>query len=154
MVQREHRNTFLTRLRIKTDKMKKAISILATAAMLTACSTHRNSTVNPMLLGTWEQPNITLDLKSNGHYKYIYKQNDYTNKQSGRYYADKGSLVLYGFYPDAYTPDSKNVRWSIRKLTPDPLTVYVHKDIVVLDNDTLNTAGNEIETYTRKKSIN
>ncbi len=150
MVQREHRNTFLTRLRIKTDKMKKAISILATAAMLTACTAHRNSTVNPMLIGTWEQPNITLDLKSNGHYKYLYKESDYTNKQSGKYYADKDSIVLYGFYSDAYTPESKNMRWSIRRLTSDSLVVYVHKPTVVLDGDTLNTIGDTVETLTRK----
>ncbi len=131
--------------------MKKAIFILATVAMLTACTTHRNSTVNPMLIGTWEQPNITLDLKSNGHYNYLYKESDYTNKQSGKYYADKDSVVLYGFYPDGYTPESKNVRWSIRKLTPDTLTVYVHKNNVVLDNDTLNTAGNEIEVYKKQR---
>ncbi len=69
----------------------------------------------------------------------------------GRYYADKDSVVLYGFYPDAYTPESQNEGWSIRKLTPDTLTVYVHKPIVVLDNDTLNTAGNEIEIFSRHK---
>ena len=129
--------------------MKKAISILAAVAMLTACSTHRNSTVNPMLIGTWEQPNITLDLKSNGHYQYLYKESDYTNKQSGRYYADKDSVVLYGFYPDAYTPESKNEYLTIRKLTPNSLVVYVHKNTVIFDGDTLNTSGNEIEIYTR-----
>ncbi len=130
--------------------MKKAISIFATAAMLTACSTHRNSTVNPMLIGTWEQLNITLDLKSNGHYKYLYKESDYTNKQSGKYYADKDSIVLYGFYSDAYTPESKNMRWSIRRLTSDSLVVYVHKPTVVLDGDTLNTIGDTVETLIRK----
>ncbi len=130
--------------------MKKAISIFATAAMLTACSTHRNSTVNPLLIGTWEQPNITLDLKSNGHYKYLYKESDYINRQSGRYYADKDSVVLYGFYPDAYTPESKNVSWSIRRLTSDSLVVYVHKPTVVLDGDTLNTIGDTVETLIRK----
>ncbi len=112
--------------------------------------------LNSLLIGTWEQPNVTLDLKANGQYHYLYKEDGYSNKQSGKYdyFADNDSVVLYGFYPDAYTPESKNVRWSIRKLTPDTLTVYVHKNIIVLDNDTLNTAGNEIETYTRNKSIN
>lgn len=130
--------------------MKIAIFIIATVAILTGCSTNRNSTVNPMLIGTWKQPNVTLDLKSNGRYKYLYKESDYTYKQSGRYYADKDSVVLYGSYPDAYTPESKNERWSIRKLTPDTLIVYVHKNIVVIGGDTLNTAGDEVEIFTRK----
>jgi len=104
-----------------------------------------------MLIGTWEQPNITLVLKSNGRYHYQYKDSDYTNKQSGKFYADKDSVVLYGFYPDAYTPESKNERWSIRKLTADSLVVYVHKNIVALDGDTLNTSGDETETYLRTR---
>lgn len=135
----------------------KGIYLLALVAMLSACTTHRNATVdNSLLVGTWQQPNVTLDLNSNGRYHYHYKENDYSNKQSGkyRYFADKDSIVLYGFYPQAYTTESKNVRWSIRRLTVDSLVVYVHKPIVVLDGDTLNTAGNEIETYRRKESIN
>lgn len=132
--------------------MKKAIYILSGLAMLlTACSTHRNTTVsNSLLIGTWEQPNVTLDLKVNGHYNYLYKEDGYSNKQSGRYFIDKDSVVFYGFYPQAYTPESKNERWTIRKLTSDSLTVYVHKNVVVLNGDTLNTAGNEIEIFTRK----
>ena len=136
--------------------MKKAIYILSGLAMLlSACSTHRNMSVNNFLLiGTWEQPNVTLDLKANGHYHYLYKEDGYSNKQSGKYsyFADKDSVVLYGFYPQAYTPESKNERWTIRKLTSDSLTVYVHKSTVVLNGDTLNTAGNEIEIFTRKKT--
>ena len=56
--------------------MKKAIYILSGLAMLlSACSTHRNMSVNNFLLiGTWEQPNVTLDLKANGHYHYLYKE--------------------------------------------------------------------------------
>lgn len=134
--------------------MKKAIYILSGLAMLlSACSTHRNMSVNNFLLiGTWEQPNVTLDLKANGHYHYLYKEDGYSNKQSGKYsyFADKDSVVLYGFYPQAYTPESKNERWTIRKLTNVSLTVYVHKSTVVLNGDTLNTAGNEIEIFTRK----
>lgn len=132
--------------------MKKAIYILSALAMLMAsCSTHRNMTVNSsLLIGTWEQPNVTLDLKANGHYDYLYKEDGYSNKQSGRYFADKDSVVLYGFYPQAYTPESKNERWTIRKLTSDSLTVYVHKATVVLNGNTLNTAGNETEIFTRK----
>lgn len=138
--------------------MNKAICILSGLAMLlTACSTHRNMTVNnSLLIGTWEQPNVTLDLKANGRYNYLYKEDGYNNKQSGKYkyFADEDSVVLYGFYPQAYTAESKNERWIIRKLTSDSLTVYVHKSTVVLNGDTLNTAGNEIETYRRKKSAN
>lgn len=138
--------------------MKKTICILSGwAILLTACSTHRNMTVNnSLLIGTWEQPNVTLDIKANGRYTYLYKEDGYSNQQSGRYryFADEDSVVLYGFYPQAYTAESKNERWSIRKLTPDSLTVYVHKSTVVLNGDTLNTAGNEIETYRRKKSAN
>lgn len=132
-----------------------AVALSVLTVLLSACSTHRNMTVNnSLLIGTWEQPNVTLDLKANGHYNYLYKENSYSNKQSGIYFADKDSVVLYGFYPQAYTPESKNERWTIRKLTPDSLTVYVHKSTVVLNGDTLNTAGNEIETYRRKKSAN
>lgn len=132
--------------------MKKAIYILSALAILTAsCSTHRNVSVNnPLLIGTWVQPNVTLDLKANGRYTYFYKEDGYSNKQSGRYFADKDSVVLYGFYPQAYTPESKNERWTIRKLTSDSLTVYVHKATVVLNGNTLNTAGNETEIFTRK----
>lgn len=132
--------------------MKKAIYILSGLAMLMAsCSTHRNMTVNnSILIGTWEQPNVTLDLKTNGHYNYHYKEDGYSNKQSGRYFADKDSVVLYGFYPQAYTPESQNERWTICKLSSDSLTVYVHKSTVVLNGDTLNTTGNEIEIFTRK----
>ena len=134
--------------------MKKAIYILSGLAMLlSACSTHRNMSVNNFLLiGTWEQPNVTLDLKANGHYHYLYKEDGYSNKQSGKYsyFADKDSVVLYGFYPQAYTPESKNERWTIRKLTNVSLTVYVHKSTVVQNGDTLNTAGNEIEIFIKK----
>ncbi len=134
--------------------MKKAIYILSALAILMAsCSTHRNITVNnSSLIGTWEQPNVTLDLKANGHYDYLYKEDCYSNKQSGIYFADKDSVVLYSFYPQAYTPESKNERWTISKLTSDSLIVYVHKSTVVLNGDTLNTAGNETEIFTRKKS--
>lgn len=126
-----------------------ALSVLT--VLLSACSTLRNTTVsNSLLIGTWEQPNVTLDLKANGHYDYLYKEGCYSNKQSGIYFADKDSVVLYSFYPQAYTPESKNERWTIRKLTTDSLTVYVHKSTVALNGDTLNTAGNEIEIFTRK----
>lgn len=133
--------------------IKKAIYLFALVTMLTACNTHRNATMqNSLLVGTWEQPNLTLNLKSNGRYHYHYKENGYSNKQSGKYsyLSDKDSVVLYGFYPQAYTTESKNLRWSIRRLTTDSLVVYVHKPTVILGVDTLNTVGNEIETYRRK----
>ena len=134
----------------------KAIYLLVFVAMLSACTTHRNATMqDPLLVGTWEQPNVTLDLQSNGRYHYHYKEDGYSNKQSGkyRYFANKDSVVLYDFYPQAYTDESKNERWSIRRLTTDSLVVYVHKSTVMLDGDTLNTIGNTVETFTRKKSL-
>lgn len=134
-----------------------AVALSVLMVLLSACSTHRNTTVNnSLLIGTWEQPNVSLDLKANGQYHYLYKEDGYTNKQSGkyRYFADKDSVALYGFYPQAYTPESKNERWTICKLTSDSLTVFVHKSTVVLNGDTLNTAGTEIEMFTRKKRIN
>lgn len=119
--------------------------------LMSACSTQRNVAVqNSMLIGIWEQPNVTLNFGKNGRYHYLYKDGDYQNKQSGRYYAHGDSVVLYGFYPDAYTAESKNERWTIRKLTSDSLTVFVHKNVVNLNGDTLNTVGNKIEIYTRK----
>ena len=129
------------------------IIYLLSLPMLSACTTHRNATVdNSLLVGTWEQPNLTLDLKSNGRYTYLYEENGYGNKQSGKnsYFADKDSVVLYDFYPQAYTTESKNVSWSIRRLTADSLVVYVHKPTVVLYGDTLNTIGDTFETFTRK----
>ena len=130
-----------------------AVALSALTVLLSACSPHRNTTVNnSVLIGTWEQPNVTLDLKANGQYHYLYKEDGYSNKQSGKYdyFADNDSVVLYGFYPQAYTSESKNERWTIRKLTTDSLVVYVHKATVVLDEDTLNMIGNTVETFTRK----
>ena len=121
--------------------------------LITACSTHRNTTMqHSLLVGTWEQSNLTLELKSNGHYDYHYKEDSYDYEQSGKYsyFADKDSVVFYNDYPQAYTAESKNLRWSIRRLTTDSLVVYVHKPTVILDGDTLNTAGNETEIYRRK----
>ena len=130
-----------------------AVALSALTVLLSACSPHRNTTVNnSLLIGTWEQPNVTLDLKANGQYHYLYKEDGYSNKQSGKYdyFADNDSVVLYGFYPQAYTSEAKNERLTIRKLTTDSLVVYVHKATVVLDEDTLNMIGNTVETFTRK----
>lgn len=133
--------------------MKKVLYIIASVIILTACTTHRyTSAQNSLLVGTWHQQNVTLNLNSNGQYSYFYKEDGYSNKQSGKYayYADKDSVVLYGFYPDAYTKESRNENWTIRKLTSDSLVVYVHKPTVVLGGDTLNTVGDIIEKFTRK----
>ena len=133
--------------------MKKAIYLFALVAVLSACTTHRNTTVdNSLLVGTWQQQNLTLDLKSNGQYSYNYKEDSYSNKHSGKYsyFADKDSVVLYNFYPQANTSESKNLRWSIRSLTADSLVVYVHKPTVILDGDTLNTIGDTFEIFIHK----
>lgn len=152
MWQKDESNRMDNRYNMK--RIAVALSVLT--VLLSACSTHRNMTVNnSLLIGTWEQPNVTLDLKANGHYDYLYKEDGYSNKQSGKYgyFADNDSVVLYGFYPQAYTSESKNERWTIRKLTSDSLTAFVHKNVVVLNGDTLNTAGNETEIFTRKNDI-
>lgn len=131
---------------------KSALIISGLAILLSACSVYRNNAVqNSLLVGEWQQPNVSLKLESNSKYHYRYSDNGYTNKQSGKYYADKDSVVLFGFYPDAYTSESKNEHWTIRKLTPDTLEVYVYKNTVILDGDTLNTIGNEIETFIRRR---
>ena len=131
---------------------KSAIIISGLTMLLSACSTQRiNTAQSNLLIGEWQQPNVSLKIEANGKYHYKNSADGYTNKQSSRYYADKDSVVLYGFYPDAYTPESKNEHWTIRKLTPDSLVVYVHKNTVVLNGDTLNTSGNEIETFVRRK---
>lgn len=149
--------------------MKLKIILLAAIALSSCHSYKAGKSLYEPIVGVWEQTNINpdsdtsgnprrvlLQFRANGVYHYEYSQVDYKYEQSGKYkYMPKAdSIVLYNYFPDAYTKESKNVRWSIRKLTPDTLTVYVHKNIVVHDNDTLNTAGNEIETYTRNKSIN
>lgn len=132
--------------------MKKlTIIITGMTILLSACSIHHNNTVqNSLLVGEWQQPNVFLMLDSIGKYHYRYSDNGYTNNQSDKYYADKDSVVLYGFYPDAYTAESKNERWTICKLTLDTLIVYVHKNTIILDGDTINASGNEIEIYTRQ----
>lgn len=131
---------------------KSAIILSGLAMLLSACSTHRtNTTQSNLLIGEWQQPNVSLKIEANGKYHYKYSADGYTNKQSGRYYADKDSVMLYSFYPDAYTPESKNEHWTIRKLTSDSLVVYVHKNTVIIDGDTLNTSSNEIETFIRHK---
>ena len=133
--------------------MNKFTIILSGLAMLlSSCSTQRiNKAQSNLVIGEWQQPNVSLKIEANGKYHYKYSADGYTNKQSGRYYADKDSIELYDFYPDAYTPESKNEHWTIRKLTPDSLVVYVHKNTVILDRDTLNTLENEIETFVRRK---
>lgn len=134
--------------------MKKLIIPLV-ALSLCSCHTHKwsASSSENMLIGTWGLQGISLEFKANGRYLYHYSDGDYSNVQSGkfRYFHSRDSVVLYDYYPNAYTPESKNESWSIRKLTPDTLAIYVHKNIVVLDGDTLNTVGDEIDTFTKLK---
>lgn len=147
----KHSNSFA-----KTNNMRILYTVLMAMAM-SACHSYKvDSSRYNSLIGTWEQPNVTLTFKDNSKYHYEYVDAGYKYEQSGkyRYFSDRDSLVLYNYYPDAYTKESKNEYWSLRKLTPDSLIVYVHKNIVVLECDTLNTSGNEIEIYTRKNSIN
>lgn len=90
--------------------------------LLSACSTQRiNTTQSNLLIGKWQQPNVSLKIEANGKYHYKYSADGYTNKQSGRYYADKDSVVLYGFYTDAYTPESKNIRCLFQSALEDIL---------------------------------
>lgn len=133
----------------------KGLYLLAVGALLAGCSAQRHSALqNSLLVGTWVRPNanVTFELKNNGKYYYHFQDEDYSTKQSGnyRYFADNNSVVLYGFYPDAYTEESKNETWSILSLTADTLTVFAHKSVVILDGDTLNTAGNQTEIFIRK----
>lgn len=136
----------------------KRLYIPLLALTLCGCHTHKwsASQSDNTLIGIWEQQGISLEFKANGRYLYHYSDGDYSNVQSGkfRYFPNRDSVVLYNYYPDAYTSESKNEHWTIHKLIPDTLTVYVHKNTVVLDGDTLNTSGNEIETYIRNKYIN
>ena len=66
-------NTYLENNR-ERDMIKKAIYLFALVTILTACNTYRNVTMkHSLLVGTWGQPNVTLDLKSNGQeMKWIY----------------------------------------------------------------------------------
>lgn len=128
--------------------------IILMAIVLTACHTYKvDSSRHNSLIGTWEQPNVTLTFKDNSKYHYEYVDAGYEYEQSGkyRYFSDRDSIVLYNYYPDAYTKESKNECWSIHKLTPDSLVVAPKKVTVVLNGDTLNTEKEPIETYIRRK---
>ena len=121
---------------------------------LTACHSYKgeSSTYSP-LMGTWEQPNVTLTFKNSGNYHYEYVDAGYKYEQSGkyRYFSDRDSIVLYNYYPDAYTKESKNEYWSIRKLTSDSLTVVPPKVTIVLNRDTLYNEKETIEIFLRRK---
>ncbi len=120
---------------------------------LTACHSYKvdNSRHNS-LIGTWEQPNVTLIFKDNGKYHYEYVDADYTNEQSGkyRYFSDRDSIVLYNYYPDAYTKESKNEYWTISQLSSDSLVVIPKNVTVTLYGDTLNTEKEPIEIFLRR----
>ncbi len=147
------RNNEHNRMDNRYNMKRVSVILVVLTVLLSACTAHRNATVkNSLLVGKWQQPNVTLDLNSNGRYTYLYKEDGYSNKQSGRYryFADKDSVVLYDFYLQAYTTESKNVNWTLHNLTADSLVVYAHKPTVILDGDTLNTIGDTVEIFTRK----
>lgn len=131
--------------------------ILYTALMaivLTACHSYKVDSSRPnSLIGIWKQPNVNLIFKNNSKYHYEYVDAGYKYEQSVkyRYFSDRDSLVLYNYYPDAYTKESKNEYWSLRKLTPDSLVVAPKKVTVVLNGDTLNTEKEPIEIFARRK---
>ena len=121
---------------------------------LTACHSYKGE--NPIyspLVGTWGQPNVTLTFKNSGKYHYEYVDAGYKYEQSGkyRYFSDRDSIVLYNYYPDAYTKESKNEYWSIRKLTSDSLVVVPQKAAVLHNKDTQDLEIEPIEIYTRRK---
>lgn len=148
MVNYKHSNLFANNYNMK-------ILYLAFIAIpLTACHTYKgNSSHNNPLIGTWEQPNVTLSFSGNGKYYYEYVDAEYKSEQSGqyRYFSDQDSIVLYNYYPDAYTKESKNEYWIISKLTSDSLAVTPKKVRVVLYRDTLNTEKEPIEIFIRRK---
>lgn len=121
---------------------------------LTACHSYKgeNST-SSSLMGTWEQPNVTLTFYSNSKYRYEYVDAEYKSEQSGkyRYFSDRDSIVLYNYYPDAYTKESKNEYWTINQLSSDSLVVIPKKVAVALHGDTLNTEKEQIEIFLRRK---
>ncbi len=81
-----------------------------------------------------------------------YVDADYTNEQSGkyRYFPDHDSIVLYNYYPDAYTKESKNEYWTISQLSSDSFVVIPKNVTVTLYGDTLNTEKEPIEIFLRR----
>ena len=121
---------------------------------LSACHIYKgNSPQQNLLIGIWEQSNVTLTFKDNGNYHYEYVDADYKYEQSGkyRYFSYCDSIVLYNYYPDAYTKESKNENWSICKLTSDSFVVVPQKAAVLHNNDTQDLEIEPIEIYTRRK---
>ena len=120
---------------------------------LTACHSYKgeNSTYSP-LMGTWEQPNVTLTFKNSGNYHYEYVDGEYKSEQSGkyRYFSDRDSIVLYNYYPDAYTKESKNEYWTISQPSSDSFVVIPKNVTVTLYGDTLNTEKEPIEIFLRR----
>ena len=127
--------------------MKFFISLISLLMLLSCSSQYR------AISGCWIQPNVTLTLTSRGKYQYYYQDSDYTYYNSNKfdYFFDKDSVVLYNFYPETVHKKLKNDYWTILKLNSDTLEVYVHKIDTIIDSYRLNTVGDSVETFTRKK---
>lgn len=124
------------------------------AISLSACHIYKNNSLQQnLLIGTWEQSNVTLTFKDNGNYHYEYVDEDYKYELLGkyRYFSYCDSIVLYNYYPDAYTKESKNEYWYICKLTSDSLVVVPQKAAVLHNNDTQDLEIEPIEIYKRIK---
>lgn len=133
----------------------KRLYIPLLALTLCGCHTHKWSASQSgnTLIGTWKQQGISLEFKANCRYLYHYSDGDYSNVQSGkfRYFPNRDSVVLYNYYPDAYTEESKHEYWSISKLNSDSLVVKPRQTQVIWDGDTLYADKEPIEVFIRKK---
>ncbi|WP_300505739.1 hypothetical protein [uncultured Duncaniella sp.] len=133
----------------------KRLYIPLMALTLCSCHTHKWSASQSgnILIGIWEQQGITLEFKANGRYCYLYTDGDYSKEQSDKfeYLSNMDSVVLYNYYPDAYTEESKHEYWSISKLNSDSLVVKPRQTQVIWDGDTLYADKEPIEVFVRKK---
>lgn len=148
IVNLKHSNLFANNYNMKI------LYLALVVTSLTACHAYMgNSSYYNPIIGTWEQPNVTLSFKGNGKYNYEYFDAGYKYEQSGkyRYFSDCDSIVLYNYYPDAYTKGSKNEYWSIRKITSDSLVVVPPRITVLHNKDTQDSEIEPVEIYTRRK---
>lgn len=133
----------------------KKLYIPLLALTICGCHTYKWSASEScnLLIGTWEQQGITLEFKDNGRYYYLYADGEYSNEQSGKYeyFSDRNYVVLYNYFPDAYTKESKHEYWDISKLNSDSLEVKPQQTKVILSGDTLYTDKEPIEVFIRKK---
>lgn len=155
--------------------MKIVIMVLITIGF-TACHSYKNNfTRSNLIIGEWEQThliqrigdkinsgdlntdvglrNIVIRFKDNGKYYFKYTESDYKYKQSGeyKYFPDLDSIVLYDYYPHAYTKESTNESWKIIKLSLDSLVVAPLDVPVFIDGDTLPSRNTVQEIYRRVK---